>query len=298
MKGQANGWIRLTDDSFFKDFDGNFDNKIFRSSTAAFEHRTYDTRLSIKYAIGGGKECYSFDGKDHRIPPGHYLVVNPKETVLSRNETDQLTEGLSIFIAENILKEVVNTHLTTEFPVEPFYPDDKAIPHFLEKVIPAGHSPFGRFVAGLANAPSGYANWEELFYALSFRLCQSQAVHWRRLHLIQAVRPGTRIEIYHRLERAREFMLDNIGRPLSLDEIARAALLSKYALVRAFKAVYRASPYQFFLQQKIERSKQLLQLGLPVVEVAYRLGFADHPTFTKRFKKETGITPSAFRDAK
>lgn len=297
MNGQENGWIRLTDDSFFQDFDGNFDNKIFRSSTGVFEHQTYDTRLSIKYAISGGDECYRFEGKDHCIPPGHFMVVNPKETVLSRNLGSRQTEGLSIFIAESMLKEVIQSHQLAAFQVEPFYPDDSPVPHFLEQITPAGHSAFGRFVAGLSSGPPRYDNWEELFFELSCSLIQSQAGYWHRLHLIQAVKASTRIELHNRLERARAFMLDNIGCPLSLDDISRAACLSKYALVRTFKAAYGMSPYRFFLNKKIEHSKQLLRMGRPIAEVACRLGFADHAAFGKRFVKETGLTPSAYRDA-
>lgn len=297
MNGQENSWIRLTDDSFFRDFDGNFDNKIFRSSTGVFEHQTYDTRLSIKYAISGGDECYRFEGRDHRIPPGHFMIVNPKDTVLSRNLGSRQTEGLSIFIAESMLREAIQSHRLEAFQIEPFYPDDSPVPHFMEQITPAGDSAFGRFVAGLSNSPSLHSNWEELFFELSYCLIQSQAGYWRRLHLIQAVKPSTRIELYHRLEQARAFMLDNIGRPLCLDDISRAACLSKYALVRTFKAAYGMSPYRFFLNKKIEHSKQLLQTGKPIAEVAQRLGFADHAAFGKRFVKETGLTPSAYRDA-
>ena len=49
-------------------------------------------------------------------------------------------------------------------------------------------------------------------------------------------------------------------------------------------------------QRKIEESKMMIQSGVPVGEIARRLGFYDLSHYYRTFKKHTGVTPQHFRD--
>ena len=52
-------------------------------------------------------------------------------------------------------------------------------------------------------------------------------------------------------------------------------------------------------EEVIKEAKDLLQSGeLQTQEVARELNFPDHASFTKFFKRETGLTPQAFRACK
>jgi AraC family transcriptional regulator len=55
------------------------------------------------------------------------------------------------------------------------------------------------------------------------------------------------------------------------------------------------APYQYVLQQRVERAKQLLRRGeLAIADIALKVGFADQTHFTKHFRKITGVTPAKF----
>jgi AraC family transcriptional regulator len=56
------------------------------------------------------------------------------------------------------------------------------------------------------------------------------------------------------------------------------------------------APYQYLLQQRIERAKQLLkQTELSIVEIALDCGFSSHSHLSKQFRSFTGVTPKTYR---
>ena len=83
--------------------------------------------------------------------------------------------------------------------------------------------------------------------------------------------------------------------PLDLDRLALMAGVSKSQLQRDFRRLFGKTLRGFQHQIRIERAVHLLSDGLPVVEVAYACGYADHSAFTRRFRHETGMSPTAYR---
>jgi AraC family transcriptional regulator len=102
----------------------------------------------------------------------------------------------------------------------------------------------------------------------------------------------------YRLRRTTEFINDNLDRDMTLAEIAAQVEMSPYHFARMFKQSTGLAPYQYVLEQRIARAKTLLaETQLPLVEIAYRLGFADQSHFTAVFRRLTATTPKAYRKA-
>lgn len=101
-----------------------------------------------------------------------------------------------------------------------------------------------------------------------------------------------------RLLRAISYINLNLSSPLCLDRLAEQACLSKYHFCRLFKQHVGVSPMQYCVCRRIETARELL--GRPdqtISLTAYRLGFNDISDFIRQFKKLTGITPGAYRQA-
>jgi AraC-like DNA-binding protein len=87
--------------------------------------------------------------------------------------------------------------------------------------------------------------------------------------------------------------------PALVRKTARAFNMRPSAFTTAFGEWYGLSPSRYVAAIRIERAKTMLreQPDLPVWEVAAILGYATHATFASVFRRETGMTPSAYRDS-
>ncbi|MGI8665201.1 MAG: helix-turn-helix transcriptional regulator [Jatrophihabitans sp.] len=91
-------------------------------------------------------------------------------------------------------------------------------------------------------------------------------------------------------------MWERYDEPLSLDDIADTALLSKFYFSRVFRSVTGTTPARFLTAVRLYRAKNLLhQTPFNVTDIVYMVGFNSLGTFTSRFSKSVGMTPSRFR---
>jgi AraC family transcriptional regulator len=99
-----------------------------------------------------------------------------------------------------------------------------------------------------------------------------------------------------RLARVIDFIEDNLGRELSLEELARVACLSPYHFVRSFRAAVGRTPHRYLVDRRVARAEALLKGGdLSLSQVADLCGFASQAHFTSAFKRVAGTTPGAYR---
>lgn len=100
--------------------------------------------------------------------------------------------------------------------------------------------------------------------------------------------------IMERIWSAVEFMKENLGKKVSLEQIAAKVGLSKYYFLRLFKSHTGYTVNTYLTLLRCDRAKQLLRLGdYSIQEVAEQCGFENHSYFSKVFKEHTGQTPSA-----
>ncbi|WP_288530569.1 helix-turn-helix domain-containing protein [uncultured Secundilactobacillus sp.] len=105
-----------------------------------------------------------------------------------------------------------------------------------------------------------------------------------------------RTESYASLKKASEYVLQNIVKPLSLNEVANKVYLSPSYLSRLFKKYLNVTFVDYVNHIKIARAKEKLALTThPINVIAADVGFTQTSYFTKTFKKMTGTTPSKFR---
>ncbi|WP_109831442.1 helix-turn-helix domain-containing protein [Reichenbachiella versicolor] len=84
---------------------------------------------------------------------------------------------------------------------------------------------------------------------------------------------------------------------LSIEELATLCGLSVSSFKRDFKEIYDDSPGSYLTIKKIEKAKELLQVGdLSISEISYHVGFNDPYYFTRTFKKKEGVPPSIYRE--
>jgi AraC-like DNA-binding protein len=98
------------------------------------------------------------------------------------------------------------------------------------------------------------------------------------------------------LIRATRAMRAGLGDPLTLDDLAAAAMFSKFHFSRIFLAGTGVSPGRFLAALRLQRAKELLlTTDLNVVDVGMRVGYSSVGTFSTRFRCGVGLSPSEYR---
>lgn len=99
-----------------------------------------------------------------------------------------------------------------------------------------------------------------------------------------------------RMKQAMTYIQQSYGSLITLDDIADACTLSQSECCRLFRRILHQSPMEYVISCRIEKSLPLLADGrLPITEIAGMTGFQSSSYFAETFKKQTGMTPSAYR---
>jgi AraC-like DNA-binding protein len=97
---------------------------------------------------------------------------------------------------------------------------------------------------------------------------------------------------------ARDFTAKNQDRDLPLQEVAKAVNTSTFYFCKVFKKATGLTFTDYLSRVRIEKAKNLLlNPHLRISEVAYDVGFQSLTHFNRVFRKLTGQSPSAFRQA-
>lgn len=101
---------------------------------------------------------------------------------------------------------------------------------------------------------------------------------------------------HYTVKRVQKYIATHFKEPLTLTSISDAMKISPYYLSHIFKDTCNTTLVEYINSTRINNAKQLLKDSkLAVQEISQETGFTDSNYFCRVFKKQTGITPSAFR---
>jgi AraC family transcriptional regulator len=99
-----------------------------------------------------------------------------------------------------------------------------------------------------------------------------------------------------KLKRAMEYINANLTKDMRLESIAGELDLSASHFAHEFRSSTGKTPYQYLLDQRIERAKDLLKrTKSPVQYISGLAGFRSPVNFVRSFRQRVGLTPEAWR---
>ncbi|MCJ8279432.1 MAG: AraC family transcriptional regulator [Rivularia sp. ALOHA_DT_140] len=100
----------------------------------------------------------------------------------------------------------------------------------------------------------------------------------------------------HQLQQILDYIDAHLDRDIKLADLARLLDMSQFHFSHLFKQSIGMSPYQYLLQQRVERAKLLLkQKDRLIVDIALECGFSSHSHLSRKFRQFTGMTPKQYR---
>lgn len=124
--------------------------------------------------------------------------------------------------------------------------------------------------------------------------CTSRLIACLRQLLTTQAEATTSARISEGVRRARDYLRAHAMETVTLDELAKAAFLSKFYLLRSFQHTLGLTPHEYQMQLRLARARRLLCEGRSLSHVTYDAGFADQSHLTRRFAAFYGMTPARF----
>jgi AraC-like DNA-binding protein len=122
------------------------------------------------------------------------------------------------------------------------------------------------------------------------------AVEWLVRRHARATGPARRLaDAGGRIARARALLEDRAAETVTLAELAAAADLSRFHLIRLFRREYGLTPFAYQRQLRVERARAVLREGRSIAAAAAEAGFADQSHLGRAFRAAMGATPGEYR---
>jgi AraC-like DNA-binding protein len=99
------------------------------------------------------------------------------------------------------------------------------------------------------------------------------------------------------IARARALVDDDPAAPLRLDDLAAAAGLGRFQLLRGFARELGLTPHAYLLQRRLALARRLIAEGSGLAGAAVAAGFADQSHLNRVFVRHLAITPGQYAAA-
>ena len=238
----------------------------------------------VKYVVEG-EEVYRIDGRTHRLGKGEFMLVEAGSDFEVRTARSGPTVGLCVYLGVSGARSPLAAQDGLGALVlrgSSAHPIAALLERHARRLIrsrSAGEAETRRLIAEVSEAAT--------LYLSDFRTGVDR---------LGSAKLSTRVETLQRLDRARGFIHAHGARPLTLDEIASAAALSRFHLTRCFAEAYGVPPLAYHRALRLDAAADRIRRGhASPTQLSEELGYASLSAFTRAFRQKFGIPPSAAR---
>jgi AraC family transcriptional regulator len=272
--------------------------------------------LSIKSVVRGSAR-WSTSEAERLVDETCYLVLNSKQNYSITIDSLATVETFCLFFRYGLVEDV--SRVTQSGPTTLL---DNPVPeasHALESAARADNSASSsgtsveffetlhahdavvspliqQIYARLKNDTASDSWLEDQFLGVAGALCKLRREADKNAELIPAKKYSSRMELYRRLLRGKDYMDSFSGTPIHLGEVAENACLSPYHFHRLFREVFRETPNQYLQRKRLTNARRLLERGeQSVTDVCLEVGFESVTSFSGLFRRNFGCSPREYR---
>ena len=250
---------------------------------ATFVTHRYSRHAHETYTLGlieAGTEEFEYGGTLHRAGAGGVALLNPEVVHTGQAGGPDGWAYRVLYPAVDVVSGVAAD--LGRAPGLPYFPDTVVYNERSARLLRAAHI--------AAEHGDRLASSTLLRTALAGLL---------RAHARPVRQPGrppvTRRRAPAAVAETRDLLAVRLADPPSLDDLAEAAGMSPFALLRAFRGETGLPPHAYLNQLRVRHARRLLDGGLAPAVVAAEAGFADQAHLTRHFKRVVGVPPGAYQ---
>jgi len=233
--------------------------------SASIDDFKYKKHAHEEYALGvtlRGVQQYHLNGSFHSSYKNGVMLFNPEQPHDGMSQNKSGIDYVMIYIDPLKFCEILGT---------------KKMPMFSSPIV---------YDQGLQNKILDISS--TVFNDMDDALC-NEKLSDLAVYLKPAISEGIRKDIVL-IEKVKEIIQSNLTEIISLDKISCELGISKFQLIRIFKSTTGISPYQYFLNMKVEKAKKIIESSGDVYLAVEGCNFVDLTHLNKHFKSCYGIT--------
>ncbi|MBC6461426.1 AraC family transcriptional regulator [Actinomadura sp. HBU206391] len=259
---------------------------------AHFQRHAYHRHSHETYSFGvteQGAQSFRCRGAAHTSTTGMVMAFNPDDPHDGRTATDPGFTYRIVHVGAELVADVLGDVAGRPAGL-PLFADPIVHDRALARVV-------WRLHTELTEAPAdgaGALRRDELLSAALTALVRRGATGPGSGNGTAARNGASAVRIAGRV---RTLLDEAYADDLGADDLAAVTGASRYAVYRAFQAVYGMSPSDYQRQARLRAARRMLATGGAPARVAAAVGFADQSHLTRWFSRYYGITPGAYRHA-
>lgn len=259
--------------------------------------------LSLKACLSGC-EYYVKDHSTYKVHTGNYLLLNEGTEYSSfiktnRSMQESYVDSFTInfnWKFENEVWSVLSQsnascldckYLEPQKISEQLYPFSPELKLLMNKIVLSIKS-------GIYNS----FQLNEYLYQLLGVIYKERSRINQKIEGIKAEKKSTKIEIYTRITRVKDYMDSCYSEDIDLSKLSEVSLMSPFHLLREFKKNFQITPYQYLTKVRLLEAHKLLTQNESVFDTLIQVGYKDISSFSKLYKRTYGIPPSTEKQNK
>jgi AraC family transcriptional regulator len=268
--------------------------------------------LSIKSVVRGSGVWGTAEA-ERVVDSGSYLVLNAGRPYSLTINSREIVETFCLFFRPGFVEDVhrVETSNVVALLDEPFVAElagersptangkSASKVEFFETL--HGHdalvTPLLKIMYARVREGTATQEWlEDQFFDVARAMLRVRGRSEREASRVPAKKISTRLELYKRLLRGKDFLDSFLAEELPLSEVARTACVSPYHFHRLFREVFGETPNQYLQRKRLERARDLLKsTDRGVTEISLDVGFESSTSFSALFRRTFGYSPREYR---
>lgn len=230
-----------------------------------------------------GKGAYVVDGQRYLLQPGDVVLVGSRSVHRPELESGNPYERIIIYISPDFLQKMSTADCDL---LEIFTMDTGHVLRLKE----GERKKIFAMTAALEKELSGEDYGREIISNVYLLRLLVEVGRQRRRKDTQTPHP-----VIPQNPRVLEWMayIDNhLAEDLDMDALAERFYISKYHMMRLFRAETGFTIHTYLLQRRLLAARQLIEKGMRATEACYRCGFRSYSSFTRAYNKHFGSTPT------